>query len=93
MLETEDQDEGERDEAADEVAREHDFAAVEAVEGNAGDGSGENRRQGARNHDSADSEPRPGEVEGQAKDRDAVEVIADFADDLSQPGVAVVGWK
>ena len=53
-------------------------------------GPGQDRRHGARQHDAAHDQARPGRLHDQAEHGDVVEVIADFADDLPGPGVAVI---
>ena len=65
-------------------------AAIETIQRDAGERSGEDRRHGARQHHTADDEPRVRGLEGQAENGDVVEVIADFADDLSDPGRSIV---
>ncbi len=58
-------------------------AAIEAVEHDARDGSGEHGRDGAGKHHAADHERRARSSQGEAEDGDVVEVIADFADHLA----------
>ena len=82
--------EGQRQNGADEVARDHDALAVEAVESHAGDGAGQHGGDGAREHDAAHHQPRAAFFHDQGEDGDVVEVVADFAHHLAHPGVAVV---
>src|SRR5579872_6536534 len=84
------QNETQGQDSADEVARDHDVLAIEAVEKHSGDGSGEDRWNSARKHDAAHYKARLGDSQGQAEDGDIVEVIADLADYLAGPGIPVI---
>ena len=84
------EDEGERDHGAHQVAGDHDALAVHAIEQDARDGSGQDGGNGARDQDQRDHQAGAGIGERQAEDRDVVEVVADFADDLAGPGEAVI---
>ena len=48
-------------------------------------------RNRTREHDAGDHEPGVCIVQGEAEDGDIVEVVADLADDLADPCVAIVG--
>ena len=73
-----------------QVAHDHDALAVHAVEQHARQRSGHHRRDGPRQHDAGDHHARTGPFKRQAEDGDVVEVVADLADHLPHPGVAVV---
>ena len=83
-------DEGKRDEAADQVAGDHDCLAIKAIEEYTGERSGQDCRDGARQHDAGDDGTTVSAGDGEAQDGDVVEVIADFTDDLPCPSEAVI---
>ena len=78
------------DDGAEQIAGDHDAAAVEAVEEDAGDGAGEDGGDGAGEEDAGDDHAGAGLLHDEGEDGDIVEVVANFADDLAHPGVAVV---
>ena len=75
---------------ADQVAGQHDALAVKAVEDHAGQGPRHDRRYGSRQHDAAHHEAGMGGLHRQAEHRNVVEVIAELADHLADPGVAII---
>ena len=83
-------DEAERDDTAYEVAGDHDAAAVEAVESDTGKWAGQDGGDGAGQHQSGDDGAGMRQSHGEAQDGDVVEMISDFADDLTYPSEAVV---
>ena len=89
MIDREDEEGG--DDGAHDVARDHDVLAVEAVEDDARRRADQHRRDGPRQHHAADDKARMRRPDGEAEHRDVVEVVADLADDLADPEVAVVG--
>jgi hypothetical protein len=72
------------------IAGDHDTFAVETIEQHAGDGSGGQHGNGAGEEDPGDDDAGVHAFHREAHDRDVVEVIADFADDLAGPGIPVV---
>ena len=84
------QDERHGHHGADQVARDHDLLAVQPVEHHARHRPDQHRRDGAREHHAAHHQPGIGVRHRQAEDGDVVEVVADFADHLAGPGVAIV---
>jgi hypothetical protein len=64
------------------IACNHHALAVEPVERNARDGSSNDGRQGSSDHHAANGRAGSGDVKRQAKDRNTVEVVPDFADNL-----------
>ena len=84
------QEKSERDHGAHQVARDHDAAAVQAVEQDAGDWTREHRRNGTRQHHPGDHQARAGLLHHQREYRDVVEEIAGLADQLAEPGIAIV---
>ncbi len=84
------EDEAERHHGAHQVARDHHALAVEAVEQDARQRSGQNRRDGARQHHAGHHHAAMGLGQHQAEDGDVVEVIADLAHHLPDPRIAVV---
>lgn len=86
----EDQNKTGSDYTPDKIAEDHNALAIHAIEENTGYWSGDDGGQHARDHYRADGQPGPGQVQGQAQDRDAVEVVTDLADNLADPGKAIV---
>lgn len=84
------EDEGGGHEGAEEIAGDHDAAAVEAVEEDAGDGASENGGNSAGEKDAGDDHAGAALLHDEGEDGDIIEIIANFADDLAHPGVAVV---
>ena len=84
------QDETECEHGAYQIARDHDVLAVQTIEHHAGDGPGEHGGNGARQHDAAHRKTGVGVGQHQAEDGDVIEMVADLADDLAAPHVAVV---
>ena len=85
------EDEAEGDHGAHQVARDHDFLAIQPVEHDTGDGARQDSGNRARKHHAADHQAGAGGLHHQAEDRDVVEVVADFADHLAQPRISVIG--
>ena len=83
-------DEAQSDKRTNQIAGDHDPLAVEAVENHAGQRAHGDRRDGARQQHAGHHHARMGKLHGQGKDGDAVEVIADFADNLARPHEAVI---
>lgn len=83
-------DEAESDERADEIAGDHDPLAVPAIEHHSGQRPHGDRRDGARQQHAGHHHARMGKLHGQREDGDAVEVIADFADNLARPHEAII---
>ena len=75
---------------ANQVAGQHDPLTVKAVQDHAGQGTRHDRRYGSRQHDAAHHEARMGGLHRQAEHRDVVEVIAELAYHLANPGVAII---
>ena len=75
---------------ADQVAGDHDPLAVHAVEQHAGDGTGEHGGNRAASMTPLTTRPELRIGQRQAEYGDVVEVIADLADHLADPGVAIV---
>ena len=89
-MKTDGGNETERQHAARQVACDHDFATIEAVEQHARERAHRNCRNGARKQDAGHRRAVVRLLHGEAQHRDIVEVVADFAHDLSEPGVAVI---
>ncbi len=86
----EDQDKTESDHEARQIANDHDEAAVQPVEMYSGGGSGDNCRQHTRDHDRANRKAGAGQMQGETEDGDAIKVVPDLADNLSDPGQTIV---
>src|SRR6185437_6771895 len=84
------QNKTESHDSADEVARHHDALTIHPVEHNARKRPRHHSRDRAGKHDAGDDHSRFRVREREAEDGDVVEVIADFADDLARPHVAIV---
>ena len=75
---------------AHQVARDHHALAVEAVEKDAGQRTGQDGRDGARQHHAGDHHAIVGLGQDKAENGDVVEVIADLAHHLADPRIAVI---
>jgi len=83
-------DEAESDHRADKIAGYHDAFAVEAVEDDTGERAHGDSWDCARQENTGDHHARMCECHGQRKDGNVIEVVADFADDLAGPHIAIV---
>ena len=88
MVDAEDETEG--NDGADEVAGDHDLATVEPIEDDASQRACDEHRDGAGNQHAADEEAAVLLPNGHRENGDVVEVISDFADQLTAPEEAVI---
>ncbi len=82
--------ESKSDHTPNQIAGNHDAAPVETVQPDARERTNQNGRYRAGQHDARDHAAIVSHLDGEAKDRDVVKVIADLADDLSKPGKAII---
>ncbi len=85
------QNEGERYHGADEIAGDHDAAAVEPVEEDAGERAGHHGGDGTREKGTRDDHTGARCLHDQGEHGDIIEVVANLADHLPHPGVTVAG--
>ena len=84
------EDEQQSDPCANQVAGDHQPFAVHPIEQHAGNRPAQHHRSAARQQDSRDHQARSGIGQYQAEHGDVVIVIADLADHLPHPRVAVI---
>jgi hypothetical protein len=78
------------DNCADHVAQDHYLLAIHSIKDDSSNRRGQDGGDCSGDHNAAHGRARPGKMQRQAEDRDAVEVVTYFAYDLAEPGIAVV---
>lgn len=80
----------ERNDAPYQVTGNHNALAIEAIEQNACQRAREHCRYGSRQHQGGNDAAAMCLLNREAQDRNVVEVVANFADNLAQPRKSVV---
>ena len=79
-----------RHQRANQVARDHNLFAVQPIEHHARDRAHGDRGDGSRQQNARDHQAGMRKRHGQRKNGNVIEIVANFANNLPHPGVAII---